>query len=251
MTERTIKLTLEYDGAGFSGWQVQPGFRTVQSELEKSLNTLCREDVSTVAAGRTDAGVHALGQVASFRTKSDHGCRVFAKGLNALLPADVVVTSAEEVSSDFHARKSARGKWYRYLVRDGSVRSALCRGRSWEVPWALDVCYMRLASQALLGTHDFTSFRSSSCEAKNPVREMRRIEIFRSPFGFVVMQFWAQAFLKQMARAIAGTLVDVGRGRTDAGQVGEILAGRDRALAGPTAPAEGLYLFKVDYGEET
>ncbi|MFO8056828.1 MAG: tRNA pseudouridine(38-40) synthase TruA [bacterium] len=251
MTERTIKLVLEYDGTCFAGWQVQPGFRTVQSELEGALSTLCREKVSTVAAGRTDAGVHALGQVAGFRTRSDHPCRVFVKGLNALLPEDVVVKSATEVGPDFHARRSARGKWYRYLVRDGGVRSALSKDRAWEVPWKLEVSFMLDASRGFIGTHDFSSFRSSSCEAKSPVREMRRIEIWRDSEGIVVFQLWAQAFLKQMARAIVGTLVEVGRGKMESSRVEEILEERDRTVAGPTAPARGLYLLKVDYWEET
>ncbi len=251
MTERTIKLLIEYDGAGFAGWQVQPGERTVQSELESSLRSLCVEDISTVAAGRTDAGVHALGQVVSFRTASDRTCRVFVNGLNALLPEDISVVSAEEMSSDFHARRSARGKWYRYVIRERACRSALLRGRSWEVPWGLDLGAMRQAAQCLLGTHDFSSFRSSTCEAKSPVREIRRIEIFRESSGSLVMLFWGQAFLKQMVRAIVGTLVEAGRGKLSAGDVEDILLKKDRTLAGPTAPAQGLYLVKVDYWEET
>ncbi len=238
---------MEYDGSGFSGWQVQPGERTVQSELERALGELAGEKIRTVAAGRTDAGVHALGQAAGFRTECRHRPEVFERGLNALLPPDVSVVSAVEEGPDFHARGDARGKTYSYVIRDGAPRSALGRGREWRMGRALDLGVMREAAARLLGEHDFSSFRSSSCEAKSPVREIGRIEVFRDAAGRAVLEFRGRSFLKQMVRAMVGTLVEAGLGKMTPSEMTGVLEARDRSAAGPTAPAEGLYLVEVQY----
>jgi len=244
---RTIRLELEYDGTGFSGWQVQPGRRTVQGELEEALYGLSGERVRVEVAGRTDAGVHALGQVASVRVERELPISAFCEGLSSLLPDDVSVVSAEEAAQGFHPRRSALGKWYRYLIHDRRPGSALFRDRAWNFGFNLDLAPMREAAGALIGVHDFSSFRSSTCEATSPVKEMRRIEIYRRAGGLVVIEMWGTAFLKQMARAISGTLVEVGSGRRRAGELEGILASRDRKSAGVTAPARGLYLVKVEY----
>ena len=244
---RTLKLTLEYDGTGFAGWQAQPGQRTVQGEVEAAVEKLVGERTAVFAAGRTDTGVHALGQVASFRTGSAHAPYKFLGGLNSLLPEDVAVLAVADAPSDFHAQKSARGKWYRYLIQDGGPRTALARSRLWRLPHRLSLEAMRQAAAPLVGEHDFSGFRSASCEATSPIKEMRRIEIFRDGRDRLVIELWASAFLKQMARTIVGTLVEVGQGKRAPEAMPAILAGRDRRAAGPTAPAQGLYLLRVDY----
>ena len=247
---RNLKLTLEYDGTNFAGWQFQPRQRTVQGEVTATLATLTGEKIAVFAAGRTDAGVHALGQVASFHTASALEPRVFMAALNSLLPDDVAVLAAAEAPEGWSAKRNACGKWYRYLIRDGGPRAALERHRVWRLPHRLDVEAMRAAAAPLIGEHDFSSFRSATCEATSPVKEMRRIEIFRDGDGRVTMEFWASAFLKQMVRAMVGTLAETGLRKRSAGDMPAVLAARDRRRAGATAPAHGLYLLRVDYQEE-
>lgn len=244
---RVIKLTLEYEGTGFAGWQFQPGRRTVQGELEQALMTLMGERVSVEVAGRTDAGVHALGQVASFRTESSRPAEVISSALNSLLPRDVSVLRAEEAAADFHPRRSARGKWYRYLIFTRRERPALYRDRAWHLYGPLDVAAMRAAAAQLVGEHDFSSFRSATCEAVKPVQELRRLEIFREGQELLAFELGASGFLKQMARIIVGTLAEVGQGKRKAEEMAVVLAARDRRRAGVTAPAHGLYLARVDY----
>lgn len=244
---KTIKLVMEFDGSGFSGWQAQPGLRTVQTELERAIKSLTGEELRVVGAGRTDAGVHALGQVVSFRTESRRESEVFRRGLNALLGEDAAILSAEEAPPDFDAQRSAVGKWYRYLIREGRNKVALERGRVWRLGYALELEAMRAGASHLIGEHDFSSFRSSTCDAKTSARRMKRIEIFRNGQGRLVVELWAEGFLKQMARAMVGTLVEVGRGKCRPDEIKSILEARDRTRAGPTAPAQGLYLARVDY----
>jgi len=244
---RVIKLVLEYDGADFSGWQVQPGMRTVQGELEGALLRLTGEQTRVTAAGRTDAGVHARGQVASFSTGSRHEAVTFYKGLNALLPADVAVLSAEDAGSGFDARRDAKLKTYRYLIRDGGPRPALERRRVWHIHERLDLRAVSDGAAFLVGEHDFSSFRCAGSDAKTSVRDMKRIEVYRDGEGRAVIEFSATGFLKQMARSMAGTLADAGRGRMAAGEVKDILDSRDRDRAGATAPPHGLYLVNVYY----
>jgi tRNA pseudouridine38-40 synthase len=241
-----LKLTLEYDGGGFVGWQVQPGGRSVQEELEKGIGRLCGERVRVTGAGRTDAGVHARGQVASLRAPRELPLKAWTAGLNALLPEDLACIQAEQAPEGFDARRWARGKRYVYDILQTPVRSPLQRGRAWEIRRPLDVEAMRRAAPALLGTHDFSALRAADCPARTTVREIRRLEIERSG-ARIVVTVEATAFLKHMVRNIVGTLVEVGHGRRAADSLPDLIAGRDRTRAGPTAPPHGLALDEVFY----
>lgn len=245
---RNLRLLLEYDGSAYAGWQVQPSRPTVQGALQAALERLTGAPVKVVGAARTDAGVHALGQVANFKTESPHPCATFRRALNALLPRDIVVREAVEAPLSFDARRSATGKTYRYTLLVRADPSPLHRSFSLHVPPPLDLPAMAKAAGALLGRHDFSAFRSSSCEAPHPVRTVWEARFLEDPpFGHFVIS--AEAFLQHMVRSIVGTLLQVGRGRRPPEQVAAILAGRDRARAGPTAPPHGLFLEKVHYGE--
>ena len=241
-----LKLTLEYDGGGFVGWQVQPNGRSVQEELEKGIERLCAERLRVTGAGRTDAGVHARGQVASLRAPRELPLKAWTAGLNALLPDDLACVRAEVAPEGFDARRWARGKRYAYTILQTPVRSPLQRGRAWEIRRPIDVAAMRRAAPALVGTHDFSALRAADCPARTTVREIRKLEIEASgPRIRVVLE--ATAFLKHMVRNIVGTLVEVGHGRRPAESLAALLEGRDRKSAGPTAPAHGLVLEEVFY----
>lgn len=241
-----LKLTLEYDGSGFVGWQVQAEGRSVQQELERGIERLCAERIRITGAGRTDAGVHARGQVASLRASRDLPLKAWTAGLNALLPPDLACVKAEVAPEGFDARRWARGKRYVYAILQTAVRSPLQRGRAWEIRRPLDVEAMRRAAPALLGTHDFSALRAADCPARTTVREIRRLEIAQSGAG-LLLTVEATAFLKHMVRNIVGTLVEVGHGRRAADSLPSLLAGRDRNRAGPTAPPHGLTLDEVFY----
>jgi tRNA pseudouridine38-40 synthase len=245
---RTVQLTLEYDGTDYVGWQVQPNGPSIQAELEQALSVLLEEPVKLTGAGRTDAGVHALGQVASFTTARTVPLRAFVQGLNSLLPKDIAVRAARERAEGFDARRSARGKTYRYRVVNRSSRAPLWRRYAWELFRPLDEAAMARGAAALLGRHDFSAFRASDCEAATTVREVRRLAVAREGEQ-VVFEVIATAFLKHMVRNLVGTLVEVGLGRRDAGSLGALLASRDRTLAGATAPARGLCLVEVHYDD--
>jgi tRNA pseudouridine38-40 synthase len=238
-----LKLTLEYDGVAFVGWQVQAAGRSVQGVVEEAIARLCGEPVRITGAGRTDAGVHARGQVASLKVTKSLPLKAWTAGLNSLLPDDVACVRAEEAPEGFDARRWARGKRYIYSVLQTPVRRPLHGGRSWEIRRALDVDAMRAASRALLGTHDFSAFRAADCPANNPVREVRQLDITDA----IELRIEATAFLKHMVRNIVGTLVEVGHGKRDAGSLHALLESRDRTQAGPTAPAHGLVLDEVFY----
>ncbi|HYY53485.1 MAG TPA: tRNA pseudouridine(38-40) synthase TruA [Myxococcales bacterium] len=241
-----LKLTLEYDGTGFVGWQLQPNGRSVQEELEKGIARLCGEPVRVTGAGRTDAGVHARGQVASLRAPRELPLKAWTAGLNALLPDDVACVRAEIAPDGFDARRWARGKRYSYAILQTAVRSPLERARAWEIRRPLDVEAMRRAAPALIGMHDFSALRASDCPARTTLREVRRLEIReRGPRVELIVE--ATAFLKHMVRNIVGTLVEVGHGRRDAGSLAALLESRDRTRAGPTAPPHGLTLEEVFY----
>ena len=241
-----LKLTLEYDGTGFVGWQLQPNGRSVQEELEKGIARLCGEPVRVTGAGRTDAGVHARGQVASLRAPRELPLKAWTAGLNALLPDDVACIRAEIAPDGFDARRWARGKRYSYAILQTAVRSPLERARAWEIRRPLDVEAMRRAAPALIGMHDFSALRASDCPARTTLREVRRLEIReRGPRVELIVE--ATAFLKHMVRNIVGTLVEVGHGRRDAGSLAALLESRDRTRAGPTAPPHGLTLEEVFY----
>jgi tRNA pseudouridine38-40 synthase len=247
---RHIRLVVEYDGTALCGWQRQANGPTVQGHLEAALGELLAHEVAVVGASRTDAGVHASGQVASFRTERPiplHGIR---RGLNSLLPPAIAVADAAEVPDDFHPRFSATGKHYRYLVLTRSDRSPRWRDRAWHHPGALDLAAMRQAAAALVGEHDFSAFRAAGCTAKRTVRRIEDIAIDAAQAGnpwLIAFDVRGNAFLRNMVRIVVGTLVEVGAGRRPVGQVAEILASRDRTRAGITAPPQGLELVSVRY----
>jgi tRNA pseudouridine38-40 synthase len=241
-----IKVVLEYDGSGFSGWQQQAHGRTVEAELKRALKAITGQDHKVYAAGRTDAGAHAEGQVVSFQTDGRVSPRRLVAALNAKLPADVAVLSAEEMPDEFHARYSARWRRYRYRYLDRPSRPALERGRCWQIRGPLDVDAMSQAARALVGRHDWSSYCSASEPADARVREMRSARVTRH--GDVVeLELVAEGFLRGLARSIAGALAEVGRGRRPPEWVGEVLSARDRRKAAKTAPAGGLTLMEVIY----
>jgi len=241
-----IKVVLEYDGRNFAGWQQQARGRTVEGELKRALRSIVGKDVTVYAAGRTDAGAHAEGQVANFQTDGRIAPHRLMAALNARLPDDVAVISAAAVEDDFHARYSARWRRYRYRYLDRPARPALERGRCWHVRGLLDVDEMSRAAMALKGKHDWTSFCSASEPADGRVREMRSATVSRRG-EFVELELVAEGFLRGMVRSIAGALAEVGRGKRPARWVGEVLRARDRRLAPRTAPAGGLTLMEVIY----
>ncbi|HET9782089.1 MAG TPA: tRNA pseudouridine(38-40) synthase TruA [Candidatus Dormibacteraeota bacterium] len=241
-----IRVVLEYDGTDFAGWQQQAKGRTVEHELKRALRSVVGKDVTVYGAGRTDAGAHAEGQVANFHTDGRIAPQRLMAALNARLPDDVAVLSAEEVDDDFHARYSARWRRYRYRFLDRPARPALERGRCWHVRGQLDAGAMALAAEALAGKHDWTSFCSASEPADGRVREMRSATVARHG-QFVDLELVGEGFLRGMVRSIAGALAEVGRGRRPAKWVGEVLRARDRRQAPRTAPAGGLTLMEVIY----
>jgi tRNA pseudouridine38-40 synthase len=244
-----VKLVLAYDGTRYVGWQVQPNGPSVQAEVERALSTLHGGPRRATAAGRTDAGVHAAGQVVSFPEERPLPLRAYVQGMNALLPEDVAVREATLEPDGFDARRSARGKRYRYRIENGATRDPLTRRISWQVFRPLDVAAMREAAAPLVGRHDFAAFQAADCEAHHAVRDVRRIEVAGDPGGRVEVVVEATAFVKHMVRNLVGTLVEVGLGRRAPGSIDGLLASRDRRRAGPTAPAQGLCLEAVFYGE--
>lgn len=243
---RNIKLTIEYDGTGYHGWQIQPNVETIQGTIEGKLAQITGEPVRLFASGRTDTGVHAMGQVAHFKTQSFLDVRSFLKGLNSLLPDDIRIKDVEEVDEAFHARFSAKGKVYEYRIFNGELFSPLHRHYSWFVPGKLDLTSMREAAMKLRGCHDFSSFCSVGSDHSSPVRKIYAIDVGMGG-DFIIIQVEANAFLKQMVRNIVGTLVEVGRRKLNPSQFGDILEARDRRRAGLTAPAQGLFLVRVNY----
>jgi tRNA pseudouridine38-40 synthase len=243
---RNIKLLLSYDGTNFSGWQRQPSARTVQQVLEESIGRLTGVEPPTNASGRTDAGVHALGQVVHFYTASRHSGEVFVKALNALLPHDVRVRSACEMPQAFHATLDAKAKLYRYVIDNNPIADPFQTRYSYHVYHRLDAQAMNAAAEALVGRHDFHSFETSWPNRTSSVRTVTHIAVNRMN-GFVWIDVEADGFLYNMVRAIAGTLIQVGKGRWPGGRVAEALAAEDRRAAGPTAPPQGLFLVRVRY----
>jgi len=245
---RNVRVLIAYDGTEFYGWQRQDGFDSVQERLEQSIGSLLGVDVRVHGAGRTDTGVHALGQVAHFHVDTPLEDDRLRHALNHYLPAGVVIRRLESCADDFHARFSARGKRYLYRVATSRFRPAIGRQYAHWVRAPLDFAGMREGARALVGTHDFSAFASAGSPRSSHVRTVRRIRWLarRDVFAFLIE---GNGFLYNMVRAVAGTLIDVGKGRRAAGEVGEILASRDRGLAGPTAPAQGLYLCRVLYAE--
>jgi tRNA pseudouridine38-40 synthase len=247
---RTLRLDLEYDGTHYHGWQVQPNAPTIQEKLEDALYPILGERVRVTGAGRTDAGVHALGQVGHLRTASDREIGALFRGVNSLLPEDIVVRSVREASPEFHARRSARRKRYEYWIFNHPARSAFHHRFFWHVRVGLDIAKMRRAAECLVGEHDFASFQASGGEpGRHTFRLLHLLEIEEFRSGVVRIAAEGNAFLRGMVRIMAGTLVDVGRGRIPERALPGILAAKDRAAAGGTAPGKGLFLNWVRYPE--
>jgi tRNA pseudouridine38-40 synthase len=242
-----IALGLQYDGAPFEGWQTQPHGRTVQDVLEGALARFADEPLATICAGRTDAGVHATGQVVHFDTGRARALQSWVRGVNRYLPAEVAVQWAREVPGAFHARYAARARHYEYWILNRPVRSPLALRRAGWVFRALDVGAMQQAADCLLGTHDFSSFRSAQCQAASAERTLTRCTVEAVEGGMVRVRASANAFLHHMMRNLVGALVAVGTGREPVQWMAQVLAARDRTLAAPTMEAGGLYLVGVDY----
>jgi tRNA pseudouridine38-40 synthase len=259
MGMKNIKLLIEYDGTNYHGWQRQKNHTTLQEIIEDRLLRITGEDAALISASRTDAGVHAFGQVASFKTNSNLEPITLQRALNATLPEDIRILNAGETAAAFHPRYDALGKSYFYIISNGlsAFSSAFLYRYAWRVPYALDLAEMKKAGGLLLGRHDFSAFRGAGCGAKSTVREITSVSIERISSidfmtakingNFIKIKVEATAFLRHMVRNIVGTLVEVGRGNMTVNSVSEAIELRDRKKTGPTAPAHGLFLEKVSY----
>ncbi len=243
---RRLAVGLEYDGARFAGWQLQPGLATIQGHVQRALGSVADHPVEATCAGRTDAAVHASGQVAHFDTTSDRPMRGWVLGANGELPPEIAVLWAVEVDAEFHARHSAVARSYRYCVLQRATRPALLRERVWWLRSPLDATVMHEAAQQLVGEHDFSAFRAAECQSKTARRRIVSISV-HADGELVTIEVTANAFLHHMVRNIVGTLVPLGTGEQRPSWAGEVLASGDRARAGITAPAHGLYLERVCY----
>jgi len=241
-----IAIGIEYDGTAYNGWQRQRSGHGVQAVIEKAVATVADHELEVHAAGRTDTGVHASGQVAHFDTRSTRTERGWLLGINSNLPGDVSVGWVRPVDDGFHARFSATERHYRYVILNRLVRSALLRDRVWWLHPPLDTERMQAAGERLLGEHDFSTFRAAGCQARTAVRHLRAVDVRRDG-EFVTIDVRADAFLQRMVRNIVGTLAAVGSGEREVGWVADLLAARDRTLAGVAAPAQGLTLVGVSY----
>ena len=242
-----FQLLLEYDGGPYVGWQRQKNGHSVQAALETAARAFCGKDIAVHGAGRTDAGVHALGQVAHIDIAQDRDSETVLDALNHfLIDEPIVVLAAEAVNGEFHARFSATGRHYRYRILNRRPRPAVNRGQVWWVPTVLDVEAMNDAAQELIGEHDFTSFRATLCQAKSPVKSIEKLTVRRDGEE-ILIEVSARSFLHHQVRNIAGTLSLVGKGKWTRKDVADALAARERSAGGPTAPADGLYLVRVDY----
>ncbi len=240
-------MVIEYDGSNYHGWQRQKGVLTIQEVIETRLAIITGENITVWASGRTDAGVHALGQAAHFLSATNIPPDALWRGLNSLLPDDVVIKKLMPAPRKFHARFHARSKVYEYRILNRPLRSALLRNYVWHVPRDLDLDAIEAALEVLKGEHDFKAFQASGSKVKNTVRTLFRAEMAKRPGDILCFTFEANGFLRYMVRNLVGTLVDIGKGKFNVEQLDQILKSRDRKLAGMTAPARGLYLVEVKY----
>jgi tRNA pseudouridine38-40 synthase len=244
--KRNLKLTVAYDGGRYHGFQRQNNAVSVQNILEEKLSIVCGDAIKLAAAGRTDTGVHAEGQVVSFFTGGTIPTARIVRAVNSHLPDDIVVKSAEDAAEDFHARYSAKSKIYKYKIQQGEVLNPFMRNFAWYIRNRLDDKAMNDAMELIKGTHDFSAFRASGSVQNNPVRTIYEANCKRCG-EILEFTFWGDGFLYHMVRNLVGTLVNVGKGKITPPQFGEIMQGKNRAKAGATAPAQGLYLYKVIY----
>ncbi|MDC0947794.1 tRNA pseudouridine(38-40) synthase TruA [Gammaproteobacteria bacterium] len=242
-------LGIEYDGGAYNGWQVQKVGDAIQPRVEAALAHVADHAVATICAGRTDTGVHASAQVVHFDSPANRQPQQWLRAANSALPKDIAVVWVRAVSDDFHARFSAIERGYRYRIANHPVMRPLMRRYAWAMPRALDVSAMQRAAQCLLGNHDFTSFRAAGCQAASPIRDLRSAQLQREG-DHIFFDVTANAFLQHMVRNIVGSLVEVGLGRRDPDWIAEVLAARDRTVAGPAAPPQGLVLNAVKYPDE-
>lgn len=244
---RNMKLTIEYDGSNYVGWQRQPEGPTIQEMIESSLSVITGEKIVLHGSGRTDSGVHALGQVASFNTESAIEAGEFQKGLNSVLPKDIVIINSEEAEPGFHAQFSSKSKVYVYRVLNRPYRSALLRKRAWHIPYTLSVARMSEAAAVLTGEHDFRAFAQSVAEVRSTVRKVLLAEFKKTEGDLLEFTIEADGFLKRMVRLIAGTLIQVGKERITPGEFLDILNSGNKTKFVLTAPPQGLYLKEVKY----
>ena len=242
----TVKLVVEYDGTSYAGWQRQPDQPTIQTAIEQAIHQVSQATVSVIGAGRTDSGVHALGQVASFRTERDWPASNWTRALNAVLPKDIAVRSSALMDDHFHAQHSARGKLYTYRILHRLAKPAIDRAFVWHIYRPLDETAMRQAATALIGSQDFSSFEGSLTDNTNPICHLQRLAVIRHD-DQIHIEAYADRFLKHMVRAMVGTVVEVGLGKRTVASLTEILRARDRSASGQTAPPHGLCLMHVDY----
>ena len=248
---RNFKMTLAYDGTAYSGWQVQSEQQTVQGVLEAAVEAVTGTPVRVLASGRTDAGVHALGQVVAFSIDTELSCEVLRRAVQGNLPDDVSVREVVSAPDGFHPIRDARSKRYRYVLSDAEVHDVFLRTYCWQYPRSLEAEVMQRAANALIGKHDFASFQSSGAPRESTVRTIYELQVIRpakAPRGPLWIEVEADGFLYNMVRAIVGTLTEIGRGAEEAAWCAQVLADRDRSQAGPTAPPQGLFLLSVDYG---
>jgi tRNA pseudouridine38-40 synthase len=244
---RNFKLTIEYDGSAYHGWQRQKGARTIQAAIERALTAMTRQPVTLVGAGRTDAGVHAIGQVANFKCHTALTADIFQNGLNSLLPEDVVIRQCCEVAEDFHARYSAKSKRYAYRIINQPIRIAIGRQYAWHMLKPLDPVAMQAVVPHLVGTHDFSSFEGVGSPRKHSCRHVIQARLLQTDQSTLVFEIEADGFLRYMVRNIVGTLVAIGRGKLSPEDFPRIIAAKDRGQAAATAPAHGLFLLEVKY----
>lgn len=245
-----IALGIEYDGTNYCGWQRQHNVSSIQEKIEDALSKVASQSVSVTCAGRTDAGVHAFGQVAHFNTDANRPDSAWILGTNSNLPKDIRILWARHVADDFHARYSATARHYRYIIYNNKVASAILRHRSMWLPFALNEKLMHKAGQYLIGEHDFSSFRGSGCQSKSTKRNVMSLVVTRGG-GMVTIDIKANAFLLHMVRSIVGMLIKVGTGEKKPIWAKEVLEARDRKVSAATAPAQGLYLVGVEYNADS
>ncbi|MBP3463939.1 MAG: tRNA pseudouridine(38-40) synthase TruA [Clostridia bacterium] len=243
---RNIKLIIEYDGKGFNGWQKQPNKLNIQGEIEKAIQEITGEEVDLIASGRTDAGVHSIGQTANFKTNSKIPIEKFSKAINSRLKKSIVIKSAEEVDEKFHSRYSVKSKTYRYIINNSENGTAIYRGLEYHVPMKLDYEKMNKALKYFIGEHDFKGFKASGTSSKSSIRTIFNGEV-KKEGERIIIEITGNGFLYNMVRIIAGTLVDVGIGKIKPEEIPDIIESKDRKKAGKTLPPQGLYLLKVEY----